>query len=89
MGVGFCIEALEEALARHGKPEIFNTDQGSQFTSVAFTQVLKDAGVRINMDGRGRWTHARRGVSSRRFTIAGACPDDGDDEFGGVIGTRE
>ncbi len=50
-----CVEALEEALARHGKPEIFNTDQGSQFTSVAFTQVLKDAGVKISMDGRGRW----------------------------------
>ncbi|MCH8000266.1 MAG: transposase, partial [Proteobacteria bacterium] len=39
----------------HGKPEIFNTDQGSQFTSVAFTQVLKDAGVKISMDGKGRW----------------------------------
>ena len=55
MDVAFCIEALEEALARHGKPEIFNTDQGSQFTSLAFTQVLKDAGVQISMDGRGRW----------------------------------
>lgn len=50
----FCVEALEEALARHGKPEIFNTDQGSQFTSIDFTDVLKDAGVRISMDGRGR-----------------------------------
>jgi putative transposase len=46
---------IEGALARHGKPEIFNTDQGSQFTSLAFTRVLKDAGVRISMDGRGRW----------------------------------
>ena len=55
MDVGFCIEALEEALARYGKPEIFNTDQGSQFTSVAFTQVLKDACVQISMDGKGRW----------------------------------
>jgi len=55
MDVDFCVEALEVALARHGKPEIFNTDQGSQFTSVAFTQVLKDAGVKISMDGRGRW----------------------------------
>ena len=55
MDAGFCIEALEEALARHGKPEIFNTDQGSQFTCVAFTQVLKDANVQISMDGRGRW----------------------------------
>ena len=51
----FCIEALEEALARYGRPEIFNTDQGSQFTSQDFTQVLKQAGVRISMDGKGRW----------------------------------
>ena len=51
----FCIEALEEALARHGPPEIFNTDQGGQFTSPRFTGVLQDAGVRISMDGRGRW----------------------------------
>jgi putative transposase len=51
----FCVEALEEALARFGKPEIFNTDQGSQFTSAAFTEVLIGAGVRISMDGRGRW----------------------------------
>ena len=55
MDVDFCVEALEEALAHHGKPEIFNSDQGSQFTSLAFTQVLKDAGVKISMDGRGRW----------------------------------
>jgi len=52
----FCVEALQEALSRYGTPEIFNTDQGSQFTSDDFTQVLKDAGVRISMDGRGRWT---------------------------------
>lgn len=51
----FCIEALEEALARFGRPEIFNTDQGSQFTAAAFTEVLIGAGVRISMDGRGRW----------------------------------
>ena len=55
MDAGFCVEALEEALARYGKPEIFNTDQGSQFTSQAFTSVLRDAGIRISMDGRGRW----------------------------------
>jgi len=55
MEADFCVEVLEEALARHGKPAIFNSDQGSQFTSVAFTQVLKDAGVKISMDGRGRW----------------------------------
>jgi putative transposase len=51
----FCIEALEEALQRFGKPEIFNTDQGSQFTSEAFTGVLKSHGIDISMDGKGRW----------------------------------
>jgi len=55
MDVSFCVSALEEALARFGKPDIFNTDQGSQFTSAAFTGVLAAAGVRISMDGRGRW----------------------------------
>ena len=50
----FCVEALEEALARYGRPEIFNTDQGSQFTSFEFTGTLRDAGVMISMDGRGR-----------------------------------
>ena len=55
MDVDFCIAALEEALARFGPPEIFNSDQGSQFTSPRFTEVLTDAGVRISMDGRGRW----------------------------------
>lgn len=55
MDVGFCLTALEEALARFGKPEIFNTDQGSQFTSEDFTGMLAAAGIRISMDGRGRW----------------------------------
>ena len=55
MDVEFCIAALEEALARFGRPEIFNSDQGSQFTSPRFTEVLTGAGVRISMDGRGRW----------------------------------
>ena len=50
----FCTEALTEALERYGGPEIFNTDQGSQFTSLEFTAVLKDSGVAISMDGRGR-----------------------------------
>lgn len=50
----FCIQALREALERYGKPEIFNTDQGAQFTSIAFTQVLKDHNIAISMDGRGR-----------------------------------
>jgi putative transposase len=52
---GFCVEALEEALARHGKPRIFNTDQGAQFTSAAFTGKLEAASVAISMDGRGRF----------------------------------
>ena len=55
MDAEFCVEALKEALARFGRPEIFNTDQGSQFTSANFTDVLRDAEVRISMDGRGRW----------------------------------
>jgi len=50
----FCVEALEDALSRHGCPEIFNTDQGAQFTSQAFTGVLKSHGIQISMDGRGR-----------------------------------
>jgi putative transposase len=54
MDVSFCTEALEEALARFGTPEIFNSDQGSQFTSQAFTGRLERAGIRISMDGRGR-----------------------------------
>ena len=55
MDARFCVEALTEALARYGKPEIFNTDQGSQFTSFEFTGVLKDAEITISMDGRGRY----------------------------------
>jgi len=55
MDTEFCIEALEEAFGKHGRPEIFNTDQGSQFTSPRFTRILKEAGVRISMDGKGRW----------------------------------
>ena len=55
MDVSFCLAALEEAMAGFGKPEIFNTDQGSQFTSAAFTGALIEAGVAISMDGRGRW----------------------------------
>ena len=51
----FCVEALEEALARHGPPEIFNTDQGSQLTSHDFTSVLLKAGGAISMDGKGAW----------------------------------
>lgn len=55
MDTSFCIEALEEAIEKYGCPEIFNTDQGSQFTSDDFTQVLKDNDIKISMDGKGRW----------------------------------
>ena len=55
MDVEFCLEAVGEALARHGRPEIFNTDQGSQFTSAAFTGLLLENEVAISMDGRGAW----------------------------------
>jgi putative transposase len=55
MEVEFCLAAVEEALAKHGRPEIFNTDQGSQFTSAEFTGLLLDNGVAISMDGRGAW----------------------------------
>ena len=55
LSADFCIEALEEALARHGRPEIFNTDQGAQFTATDFIKVLKDAEIAISMDGKGAW----------------------------------
>jgi len=55
MEAAFCIEALEDALARHGNPEICNTDQGSQFTGAAFTGVLIKNGIAISMDGKGAW----------------------------------
>src|SRR5271169_30791 len=55
MEVDFCIEAVEEALARHGRPDIFNTDQGSQFTSADFTGILVGNGITISMDGKGAW----------------------------------
>jgi putative transposase len=55
MDTAFCLEAVEEAIARHGRPEIFNTDQGSQFTSAAFTGLLKQHKISISMDGKGCW----------------------------------
>ncbi|GIB62634.1 transposase [Vibrio cholerae] len=55
MDTSFCIEALEEALKHYGPPDIFNSDQGSQFTSTEFTQKLIEHNVRISMDGKGRW----------------------------------
>ena len=55
MEASFCVEALEEALARYGRPEIFNTDQGSQFTAQEFVQTVKEQGCKLSMDGRGAW----------------------------------
>jgi putative transposase len=55
MDAAFCIEAVEEALAHYGRPEIFNTDQGSQFTSVAFIGPLQKHEIKISMDGKGAW----------------------------------
>ena len=55
MSTDFCVEALEEAIVKYGRPEIFNTDQGSQFTSTEFISVLKAHEIRISMDGKGRW----------------------------------
>jgi len=55
MTTDFCIEAVQEAIHRHGRPEIFNTDQGSQFTSLEFTKLLKDNQIAISMDGKGSW----------------------------------
>jgi putative transposase len=55
MDAAFCVETLEEALMRHGKPDIFNTDQGSQFTGAAFTGALAENGIAISMDGKGAW----------------------------------
>jgi len=55
LDTGFCIEAVEEALAKYGKPEVFNTEQGSQFTSLSFTELLKSHEIAISMDGKGAW----------------------------------
>jgi len=59
MEADFCVEALKEAIVKYGKPEIMNSDQGSQFTGFEWTQVLKDADVKISMDGKGRWIDNR------------------------------
>lgn len=64
MDVRFCLEALQSAIYTHGKPEIFNTDQGSQFTSDAFIECLESNGIRISMDGKGRW---RDNIAIERF----------------------
>jgi putative transposase len=73
LDTAFCIEAVEEALVKYGKPEIFNTDQGSQFTSLAFTGLLKSQDIAISMDGKGAWrdNHAsRNSFGIRRAALA-------------------
>jgi len=57
MDADFCVESLEEAISCYGEPDIFNTDQAAQFTSDAFTAILKSAGIQISMDGKGRWVN--------------------------------
>ena len=59
MDADFCVDALKEAIAKHGPPEIFNSDQGSQFTSGAWIDVLTDAKIKISMDGKGAWRDNR------------------------------
>jgi putative transposase len=59
MAADFCVDALQDALARYGKPEIFNTDQGVQFTSAGFLAVLESRGIRISMDGKGSDSKSR------------------------------
>jgi putative transposase len=73
LGAEFCVEALEEALALHGRPEIFNTDQGSQFTSDDFTGTLARHKVTISMDGKGRYMHLRRAAMAQP-QIRGGLP---------------
>ena len=75
LDAGFCAEVLTEALAR-GKPEVFNTDQGSQFTSLEFTQVLQDCGVKISMDGKGRYQdNIFRGAVVAYGEVRGGLPE--------------
>ena len=76
MDTDFCVEALEESLGRHGAPEIFNTDQGSQFTSDAFTGLLKTSEIQISMDGKGSWkdnVFGRTTVEERQ--VRGGVPE--------------
>jgi putative transposase len=73
MEAAFCVGTLEDALARHGKPEVFNTDQGSQFTGAAFTDVLTDNSIAISMDGKGAWrdnVFRRTAVEERQYEAA-------------------
>ena len=70
----FCVEALEEAIAKHGAPKIFNTDQGAQFTCEAFTGVLKEHGIAISMDGKGRWMDSVRRAAVAQCEVRRRVP---------------
>jgi putative transposase len=70
MEVAFCVAAVDDALARHGKPDIFNTDQGSQFTGQAFTGLLAGNGIAISMDGKEAWRELSRPPVA---AVAGVC----------------
>jgi putative transposase len=72
LGAEFCVEALEEALAQYGKPEIFNTDQGCQFTSTEFTGVLEQGGITISMDGKSL-PPRRRGAAAWTTSLSNGC----------------
>jgi putative transposase len=88
MSAEWCAEVLSDALAEHGKPEIFNTDQGGQFTSEIFTSVLQDAGIRISMDGKGRATDnifiERLWRSVKYEQVYLNPPEDGLELYGGL-----
>jgi len=71
MGAAFCVQTLEDAMARHGKPKIFNTDQGSQFSGSAFTGVLAKNGIAISMDGKGAWRDNVRRAAMAQHQIRG------------------
>src|SRR5260370_35651964 len=76
MAADFCVEALEDALAKYGRPEIFNTDQGSQFTSEVFTAVLIANKIAISMDGKGAWranVFVERIWKSVKYEEVGCC----------------
>jgi len=75
LDTAFCVEALQEALSRYDAPEIFNTDQGSQFTSEDFTSELLDRGIKVSMDGKGRWTD---NVFVERPILITSCVDTGE-----------
>jgi putative transposase len=86
LDASFCIEALEAALENYDAPEIFNTDQGSQFTSEGFTGLLEAHGIRISMDGRGRWLDCLHRTTLEKREIRGGVPEGLRDDPRGAEG---